>query len=302
MKKKMILLLTVVMLLTSLMPGALVYGCTQGIEPIASTSWLGDNLSLKNLVIVDVRTSEEYDAGHIANSVSIPFVVPFSAWITMKEDLLLELPEKSELFNMLGSFGITKKSKVVLVGGTSDPYAMAAAPRVADTLIYAGVKNVSILDGGYTKWVSEGRPVTTELPIITEKVFDGKIKNKIFVSKEYVQRKIGKSVIIDARDAVVYSGEVIEPYAQKPGHIATAKSLPAPLMWNEDGTYKSTSELKELVEGIANKDDQIIVYCGVGGYASAWWFILKEVLGYENVKFYDGSAQEWSLYYDMVLN
>lgn len=302
MKKKMILLLTVVMLFTSLMPGAFVYGCTQGMEPIASTSWLGNNLSLKNLVIVDVRTSEEYDAGHIANSVSIPFVVPFSAWITMKEDLLLELPEKSELFNMLGSFGITKKSKVVLVGGTSDPYAMAAAPRVADTLIYAGVKNVSILDGGYTKWVSEGRPVTTELPIITGKVFDGKIKSKIFVSKEYVESKIGKAVIIDARDAVVYSGEVIEPYAQKPGHIATAKSLPAPLMWNEDGTYKSTSELKELVEGIADKNDQIIVYCGVGGYASAWRFILTEVFGYKNVKFYDGSSQEWSKYYDMVLN
>lgn len=302
MKKKIISLLTTVMLLTSLMPGALVYGGTKGMEPIVSTSWLGDNLNLRDLVIVDVRTSEEYDAGHITNSISIPFVVPFSAWITMKDDLLLELPEKSELFNMLGSFGITKKSKVVLVGGTADPYAMAAAPRVADTLIYAGVKNVSILDGGYTKWASEGRPVTTEVPSITAKVFNGKINNKIFVSKEYVKDNIGQSVIIDARDAEVYSGEIIEPYAQKPGHIPTAKSLPTPLMWNEDGTYKSTSELKELVKGVADKGDKIIVYCGVGGYASAWWFILTEVLGYNNVKFYDGSAQEWSLNYDMVLD
>lgn len=302
MKKKMILLLTVVMLFTSLMPGASVYGCTQGLEPIASTSWLGKNLNLKDLVIVDVRTSEEYEAGHIANSVSVPFVVPFSAWITMKDDLLLELPEKSELFDMLGSFGIAKKSKVVLVSGTADPYAIAAAPRVADTLIYAGVKNVSILNGGYTKWVSEGRPVTTELPKVTEKVFNGKINKKIFVSTDYMKSKIGKSVIIDARDTVVYSGEVIEPYAQKPGHIATAKSLPAPSMWNEDGTYKSKDELKELVKGIADKNDQIIVYCGVGGYASAWWFILTEVFGYKHVKFYDGSAQEWSKNNDMVLN
>jgi thiosulfate/3-mercaptopyruvate sulfurtransferase len=302
MKKKIVSLLTVVMLLTSLMPGALVYGGTKGMEPIVSTSWLGNNLNLKDLVIVDVRTSEEYDAGHIANSISIPFVVPFSAWITMKDDLLLELPEKSELFNMLGSYGITKKSKVVLVGGTSDLYAMAAAPRVADTLIYAGVKNVSILDGGYTKWASEGRQVTTEVPAITAKVFDGKINDKIFVSKEYVKNNIGKSVIIDARDAEVYSGEIIEPYSQKPGHIATAKSLPAPLMWNEDGTYKSTEELKNLVKGVADKGDKIIVYCGVGGYASAWWFVLTEVLGYNNVKFYDGSAQEWSMNYDMVLD
>jgi len=305
MKKKMIVLLTVVMLCTPLLSGV-VYGYPQGgnekIDPIVSTNWLEENMDLENLVIVDVRTSEEYEAGHISNSVNIPFVVPFSAWITMKDDLLLELPEDDELFSMLGSFGITEKSNVVLISGTSDPYAIAAAPRVADTLIYAGVKNVAILDGGYTKWAEEGRSIDTETPVITEKEFDGKVNKKIFVSTEYVERKIGKSVIIDARDENVYTGEVIEPYAEKPGHIETAVSLPAPLMWNEDGTYKDMDEIRQMVSSIADKNDHIIVYCGCGGYASAWYFILTEAFGYKHVKFYDGSAQEWVKYNDMVLN
>lgn len=304
MKKKLIVLLTTVMLVTSLLSGTFVYGCTfsEKIDPIVSTSWLETNTNLKNLVTIDVRNSADYEIGHIANSVNIPFEVPFSAWITMKDDLLLELPEKNELFSTLGSFGITKKSVVVIVTAVTDPYSIAAANRVADTLIYVGVKNVAILDGGYTKWFSENLPVTTEVPEINEKVFDGKIRKNMFVSTDYVENKIGKSVIIDARDAEVYSGEIIEPYAAKAGHIPTAKSLPAPSLWNADGTYKSIDELEALAADVVDKDDNIIVYCGVGGYASSWWFVLTQVLGYENVKFYDGSAQEWVKYNEMVLD
>ncbi|NLL05556.1 MAG: sulfurtransferase [Clostridiaceae bacterium] len=303
MKKKIVVLLTAVMMFSTVLSGTFVYGGTPEIDPIVSTGWLQNNMNLQNLVIIDIRTADQYEAGHIANSVSIPFVVPFSAWITMEDELLLELPENNELFSMLGSFGINENSNVVVVGGTADPYDICAAPRVADTLIYAGVENVAILDGGYAKWASEGRPVTTEVPTVTAKYFKGnKIDKNMFVSMDYVEKKIGKSIIIDARDAEVYNGEIIEPYAQKPGHIPTAKSLPAPLMWNEDGTYKSASELKQLAESIGNTNDHIIVYCGVGGYASAWWFVLTEVLEYKHVKFYDGSAQEWSLYNEMVLD
>jgi thiosulfate/3-mercaptopyruvate sulfurtransferase len=109
-------------------------------------------------------------------------------------------------------------------------------------------------------------------------------------------------LIVDNRDANIYSGENIEPYAAKPGHIPTAKSLPAPLMWNPDGTFKSIDELKDLASAVVKKDDKIILYCGVGGYASSWWFVLTQVLGYKDVKFYDGSAQEWAKYNDLVMN
>lgn len=307
MRRELILVLAIVMLFSSLVSGNVAYGCIQEklVEPIVSTNWLEANAGLKNLVILDVRSSANYIAGHIPNSISAPFEMPTSTWIIMKDELLLELPEKQDIFNSLGTLGITKKSIVVIVtaapGPSEPPYSLAGATRVADTLIYAGVKNVAILDGGYTKWVSEGKQVTTEVPVVNETVYISNVKKNMFVPIEYVEKKMGKSIIIDTRDANVYSGEVIEPYADKAGHIPTAKSLPTPLMWNQDGTYKSIDELQEMAASVADKDDNIIVYCGVGGYASSWWYVLTQVLGYRNVKFYDGSAQEWVRYNDMVL-
>ena len=131
--------------------------------------------------------------------------------------------------------------------------------------------------------------------------YKGKTNKEMFVSTEYVHEKIGKSVIVDCRDAEVYSGEVIEPFADKAGHIPSARSLPAPWIWNDDCTYKPAEMLKTMASDVigGDKDQEIIVYCGVGGYASSWWYVLIQILGYDNVKFYDGSAQEWVLYYDM---
>jgi len=192
-----------------------------------------------------VRSSDEYEAGHIANSVNIPFIVPFSAWITIKDGILLELPDDNELFDTLGGFGITKKSKVVIVTSVSDTYAIAAGPRVATTLKYAGVKDVSVLNGGYDKWVVEGKAVTTEVPEVAAKVFNGKIDKKIFVSIDYVGKNIGNDVIIDNRDAEIYFGEVVCPFAGQAGRISTAKSLPVPDMWNDDETIKVLMNLNK---------------------------------------------------------
>jgi thiosulfate/3-mercaptopyruvate sulfurtransferase len=282
----------------------------QAVSPVVSTDWLAANSGLEKLVILDIRSAADYAAGHIANAINAPFEVPFSAWITMRDDLLLELPEKDDLFNTLGTLGITKHSLVVVVtvGPAVPPYPLANATRVADTLIYAGVKKVSILDGGYAKWVGEGRAVATEIPTVTPVTYRHKVDKEMFVSIEDVKKQIekrhNKAIIIDARDADVYNGLVVEPWTDKAGHIPTAKSLPTPLMWNQDGTYKSQAELKEIASAVVgmNKHKEIIVYCGVGGYASSWWFVLTEVLGYKNVKIFDGAAQEWGRYYDMVLD
>ena len=277
---------------------------------VVSADWLAKNSDMNNLVIVDIRTNKEYAISHIANSINIPFEMPVSAWIVMKGDLLLEVPEKDDLFNTLGAYGITKHSIVVVVtsGPAEPPYPLADATRVADTLIYSGLKAVSILDGGYAKWVDEGRPTTTEIPAIHPVNYHGRVKKKMFVSIDYVKKLTEqnkkKSILIDARDANVYDGSVIEPHADKAGHIPTAKSLPTVLIWNKDGTYKSKKELKDLAEAVVdnNKRREIVVYCGLGGYASSWWFVLTQVLDYKNVKIYDGAAQEWARYYDMVLD
>jgi thiosulfate/3-mercaptopyruvate sulfurtransferase len=294
--------------------------CAQKIDPIVSTDWLAENAGTVNLVILDIRTEGEYLASHIPGSVNEPFPDPFSTrWVVSNFDgLWLELPEKEDLFNTIGDLGITRKSLVVIVTTQSpapfQPYGLANATRVALTLIYAGVKNVAILDGGYPKWVAEDRMTTMAVPSVEPITYDGNVNKAMFVSTVYVKKSIRKADILDARDADVYYGATIEAFAPEAGHIPSAKCLPAPWIWElrtaEEGgtpytypyyTYKDTELLGELARSVIREPwdwkrhlrQEIIVYCGVGGYASSWWFVLTQVLGYQNVKFYDGAAQEW---------
>lgn len=272
---------------------------------LVTTEWLSSNIAQEDLIIVDVRSAAEFESGRIPNSINIPFGVPFSVWTTMKGELLVESPSVAELADSLGAYGITEESKVILVTSlpTADnPFSLAAPTRVALTLAYAGFTEVAILDGGIDKWVGEGRIITTENTIITPSIFTAKEDKKVFVEKEYVNKNLEKLPIVDARDAVVYAGDVIEPWANKAGHIPNALSLPAPALWNIDGTYKTKDEIKTIVKEVVGDDtvSEIIIYCGVGGYASTVWYALTKILDYKNVKVYDGSSQEWVLFYDMV--
>lgn len=297
------------------------------ITPLVSTDWLADNIGLANLVIIDVRTAAEYAAGHIAGSINVPFETPVCAWIVIRDNLILEIPDDTSLFSLIGSCGISKNSQIVIVTKIdtppAPPYSTAGGNRVADTLIYAGLKNVSILDGGFNKWVATGNSVTTVVPTVTPVTYQGEIQREMIVSLDYVKSHLNRVILLDTRNADVYFGVTIEPFAQKAGHIPTARSLPSPWMWNEDGTYKANDVLGEMALGVMTqnfftpwnwcqtdeinygvtdlwKSKEIVVYCGVGGYASSWWFVLTQVLGYKNVKMYDGSAQEWVRANDMV--
>jgi thiosulfate/3-mercaptopyruvate sulfurtransferase len=291
----------------------------RAIDPVVSTDWLAKNQNSKDLVIVDIRSPDAYETGHITGSINEPFVAAFdpctgptSKWISGSKDCLwLELPDVYNLMNTIGNLGITPDSRVVLVTAPNPkepPYfGLANATRVADTLIYAGIKNVAILDGGHPKWLAEGRPTTAEAAAPIATAYRGvAINAAMFVSMNYVKQRLADDVIIDARDTAAYSGAVTEPFADKPGHIPNARSLPAPWIWNEnpDGTYtyKDSKTLGTMASAVVGEpgNQEIIVYCGVGGYASSWWFALTQVLGYQNVKIYDGSAQEWVKQYDMV--
>ena len=295
-------------------------GATKGraIEPVVSTDWLAANQNSKDLVVIDIRGPDAYAAGHIPGSINEPFVTAFdpctgptSKWISGSKDCLwLQLPDPDALLGTVGQLGISGDSRVVIVTAPNPkepPYfGLANATRVADTLIYAGVKNVAILNGGYPKWAAEKRPVSKQAPAPSPTAYQAAVNEAMFVPTTYVQKRTADVVIIDARNAAVYSGAITEPFANKPGHIPNAKSLPAPWIWNEnpDGTYtfKDSETLGTMASGVAGDpgNQEIIVYCGVGGYASSWWFALSQVLGYQNVKIYDGSAQEWVKHYDMV--
>jgi thiosulfate/3-mercaptopyruvate sulfurtransferase len=289
------------------------------IAPIVDTDWLEDHLGQEGLVIIDIRDPGAYGEGHIPGSINEPFVTAFdptcrgpsSNWIVGSDDCLwLQMPDANDLLMTIGNLGISRNSRVVVVTapnpGEPPFYGFANATRVAFTLIYAGVKNVAVLDGGYPKWVVEGRPTTTVLTNPTPVTYKAKVNKEMVVSIEYVRKHIGKAIIVDARDAEVYFGITIDPFAPKQGHIPTARSLPTPWLWksNSDGTYtyQDMETLKAIAKGVIgkSKNKEMIVYCGVGGYASTSWFVLTQVLGYEDVKLFDGAAQEWVRFYDMV--
>ena len=315
MTKKVLLALQVFVLITALLPCCHVYAkdgslATRTIAPVISTDWLAANSGLKDLVIIDMRSGALYRAGHIPKAINIPFDRYVSVWITQRDKLDIEVPDEADLLKVIGSAGIKGDSRVVIVNDPfpTDPktpptYPRSYATRVANTLIWAGVKNVAVLDGGQTKWVKEGRTLSKDIVTPMPVTYRGEVNRAILVSRHYVKEHIGKAVIIDARKPEDYFGATVNPIAAKAGHIPTAKSLPTPWLWNEkDGTYKPKDVLEKMAIGVVGKDKskEIIVYCGTGNNASGWWFVLTQMLGYDNVKFYDGSSQEWVRYYDMV--
>lgn len=284
----------------------------QTIPAIVSTEWLEENMDNPNIVILDVREPENYEAGHIPGSINFP---AFPNWYINnygEQPPWMELPEEEKLFSTISKAGITTNSIVVVIARTSNSetlghgaYGLTKASRAAITLIYAGIKKVIILNGGYDKWAIEGKTVSIQATIPQATTYDGKVKESMFVTKEYVEDHLGKSTIVDTRDSDTYFGLGTDYSSKRAGHIPTAKVLPAPWFWktteteNGEITYlvwKNTEEIKEIALTVLgdNMEEEIIDYCGVGGYASPVWFLLTQVVGYTNVKFYDGSMQEWT--------
>jgi thiosulfate/3-mercaptopyruvate sulfurtransferase len=291
-------------------PTALITPPTRAmIDPIVSTQWLRDNRSFPNLVILDVRAPDNYAKGHIPGAINVPGLGNFYLCLFAPDcGLWMELPEEGALLTTIGNAGITGNSLVVVVGRTVDPfaaYAVADAARAAITLLYAGVKNVALLNGGYDKWAAEGKPTSTVPVTPTAVTYTGAVNQAMFVSKDYVAGKIGKSTIVEAREPDIYFGIIQEPWTVRAGHIPRAKNLPAPWFWAfaKDkkgvityGTWKDAHVIREMALAVLGEDasQEIIVYCGVGGYASPAWFALTQMVGYANAKIYDGSMQEWT--------
>jgi thiosulfate/3-mercaptopyruvate sulfurtransferase len=282
---------------------------TRDIAPIVTTQWLANNIDAPNLVILDARAPDNYAQGHIPGSINVPGLGNFYLCLFAPDcGLWMELPKEAALLTTIGNAGITGASRVVVVGRTVDPYAayaVADAARVAITLLYAGVKNVALLNGGYDKWATEGRTTSTE-PVKAKAVtYTGVVNKGMFVTKDYVEKKIGKSTLVEAREPDIYYGIIQEPWTKRAGHIPTAKNLPAPWLWAFEkdkkeairyGTWKDADVIREMALAVLGEDasKEIIVYCGVGGYASPVWFALTQMVGYTNAKVYDGSMQEWS--------
>ena len=261
-------------------------------EVLVTTAWLAEHLSdpRLRLVEVDVDTAA-YSQGHIPGAIAW-------AWSTQLADQVRrDILSQSEFEKLLAGSGIANDTTLILYGDNNNWFAAWAFWQAK---IY-GHKDVRILDGGRKKWIAEGREVATDVPSYPRANYkasapDLSIRAFLPQVQEHSRNRLP---LVDVRSPQEFTGEILAPpglpeTAQRGGHIPSARNIPWGKAANDDGTFKSYDELKALYggEGI-DGTRPIVAYCRIGERSSHSWFVLKYLLGYQNVTNYDGSWTEW---------
>jgi thiosulfate/3-mercaptopyruvate sulfurtransferase len=261
---------------------------------LVSTDWVAEHLNdpKVRLIEVDVDTTA-YDQGHIPGAVGVN-------WSTQLTDQVRrDIPSKEAWERLLGQAGVSQDTKLVFYGDNNNWFA-AYAYWVAKMY---GHEDVTLMNGGRKKWELEGRPLTKDPARVQStsykaKDLDPKYRAYMKDVTPFVGAPTGKA-LVDVRSPAEYNGDIIAPpglpeTAQRCGHIPGAQNIPWGQAANEDGTFKSPEELRQLYGGKGiTPDKEVVAYCRIGERSSHTWFVLKELLGYPNVKNYDGSWTEW---------
>jgi thiosulfate/3-mercaptopyruvate sulfurtransferase len=263
-------------------------------EVLVSTEWVAKNLNAPNtrLVEVDVDTTA-YDQGHI------PGAVGWNWQTQLQDNIRRDLIDKATLESLLGKSGISNDTTIILYGDNNNWFAAYAFWQ----LKYYGHKDVKLMNGGRKKWQEEKRSLTTEPANVAPATYRaGQPDESIRAFRDEVLAIVEKKTpghLVDVRSADEFSGKIIAPpgmteTAQRAGHIPGAANIPWSQAANEDGTFKSAEALAGLygAKGVTGADETV-AYCRIGERSSHTWFVLKYLLGYDNVKNYDGSWTEW---------
>jgi thiosulfate/3-mercaptopyruvate sulfurtransferase len=269
---------------------------------LVTTDWLADHLNDGSVVIAEVDEDPSlYDEGHIPGAIKLHWRDD------LQDPVERDLVDKPTFERLMGALGISNDSTVVLYGDRNNWFAAYAYWYLK---IY-GHQDVRILDGGRTKWADEGRDVTADVPSLSQAEYQAAERDEsIRARRDAVQHGIGEQTkaLVDVRSPQEYSGELISPPgyeqegAQRAGHIPTAASIPWAQAVRDDGTFKPADELRELYESKGvTPEKEVTAYCRIGERSAHTWFVLRELLGYETVKNYDGSWTEWGNLVDVPI-
>ncbi|MGN6349025.1 MAG: sulfurtransferase [Candidatus Nitrosocosmicus sp.] len=262
---------------------------------LVGTQWVNDHLNEPKVRIIEVdyNPATSYFIGHI------PGAVLFDWKRELIDSNKREVISKETLENLLQRVGVNNDTILVVYGDFKNWFATFAFW----IFKYYGFQDVRLMNGSRKKWYDEDRPLSTDIPSFPRGTYKASNPDKnIRAFMRYIQEAIGSpnKIIIDVRSNDEYKGISLAPseysseYGQIGGHIPSAINVPWNLMVNEDGTFKSAEELKNLYHILnITPEKEIITYCGIGERASYTWFVLKYLLGYPNVKSYDGSWLEW---------
>jgi thiosulfate/3-mercaptopyruvate sulfurtransferase len=262
-------------------------------DALVETDWLESHLDDPGLAVIEVdEDTEAFEKGHIPGSVGWNWTSDLHAKVGR------EYVSQAEFSDLLSRAGVDKGTTVVLYGGNNNWFAAYAYW----LLKLRGFDDVKLLNGGRKKWELESRELTQDAraPKATGFKIQKKERPDIRALRDEVLNKIGQAAFVDVRSPEEYRGEKLAPdhlpqeQSQVPGHIPTADNIPWAKAANDDGTFKSADELRAIYEeqGITPKQE-VIAYCRIGERSSHTWFALTELLGYGNVKNYDGSWTEY---------
>jgi thiosulfate/3-mercaptopyruvate sulfurtransferase len=264
-------------------------------EALVDTQWVQDHLTddKVRIVEVDYDPTSNYELGHIPGSILIN-------WKADINDLIIRnIISKQAFEELLQRIGVNNDTTLALYGDFNNWFAAFAFW----VFKYYGFDDVRLINGGRKKWLQEDRPLTKDVQNYAKGNYNAAKEpdNNIRVYLDYVRNTLRTKSLIDVRSPKEFSGEITAPpeypteHAQRGGHIPGANNIPWSQAVNDnDGTFRSGGELKTLYEskGIT-PDKEIITYCRIGERSSHTWFVLKYLLGYPNVKNYDGSWTEW---------
>lgn len=264
-------------------------------DVLVDTEWVAAHLEDPNVRLVE--SNEDvllYDLGHIPGAVKIDWVGD------LNDPLIRDYLNKEGFEQLMSRLGISNDTAVVFYGDKNNWWATYAFW----VFQLFGHTNAKVMNGGRKKWIDEGRPLSTDVPQYPPTQYTAKERSdaeiRAFRDEVLQVLKRDNVALVDVRSPDEYTGKKLhmpeypQEGALRGGHIPGAQNIPWATAVQEDGTFKSREELEQIYgsKGITS-DKDIIAYCRIGERSSHTWFVLKYLLGYDNVKNYDGSWTEW---------
>jgi thiosulfate/3-mercaptopyruvate sulfurtransferase len=262
-------------------------------EVLVSTDWVashGRDPGVR-VVEVDVDTSA-YDESHIPGAIAWSWKTDLCD--TVRRDIL----SKEQFEELMSRSGVSNDTTLVLYGDNNNWFAAWAFWQAK---IY-GHRDVRLMNGGRKKWLAEGRDLSREVPVYPRtsyKASEPDLSLRAFLPQVREAMETASAVLVDVRSPAEFTGEILAPpglpeTCQRGGHIPGAKNIPWSLACNEDGTFKPAADLRQLYgsQGV-DGSKPVIAYCRIGERSSHTWFVLKYLLGFRDVRNYDGSWTEW---------
>ncbi|HXL96504.1 MAG TPA: sulfurtransferase [Streptosporangiaceae bacterium] len=262
-------------------------------DVLVDAEWVESQLGQPGVVLVEVdEDASAYDKGHIPTAVKVDWKKD------LQDPVRRDFVDKTGFEALLSERGISNDDTVVLYGGNNNWFAAYAYWYFR---LY-GHSSVKLLDGGRKKWELDSRELSTDVPERAKTSYTASEQDSsLRALREEVLAAIGKRNLVDVRSPDEFAGRLLAPahlpqeQAQRAGHIPTARNVPWSKAANEDGTFRSDDELRELYEAEAGLDfaKDTIAYCRIGERSAHTWFVLHELLDLANVKNYDGSWTEY---------